>query len=73
MRVAGDTGAVIARVQQEGTCWVGGTTWRDAPAIRFSVSCWATTEDDIRRSAAAIARAVPGGPGSAGGAAADPG
>jgi glutamate/tyrosine decarboxylase-like PLP-dependent enzyme len=58
MRVAGDTGGVIARVQQEGICWVGGTTWRDAPAIRFSVSCWATSEDDIRRSAASIARAV---------------
>ena len=60
MRVPGDTAAVIGRVQREGTCWVGGTFWRDAPAIRFSVSCWATTEDDIRRSAASIARAVTG-------------
>jgi glutamate/tyrosine decarboxylase-like PLP-dependent enzyme len=59
-RVPGDTAAVIAAVQREGTCWLGGTTWRGSPAIRFSVSNWSTTEDDIRRSAAAIRKAIGG-------------
>jgi glutamate/tyrosine decarboxylase-like PLP-dependent enzyme len=46
--------AVIDGVQRDGTCWLGGTSWHGEPAIRFSVSNWSTTEDDIRRSAAAI-------------------
>jgi glutamate/tyrosine decarboxylase-like PLP-dependent enzyme len=59
LRVHGaDTAAVIERVQRDGTCWLGGTSWRGAPAIRFSVSNWSTTEDDIRRSVAALVRAV---------------
>jgi len=53
-----DTSAVLGRVQRDGTCWVGGTTWRGEPAIRLSVSNWTTTEADIRRSAAAITRAI---------------
>jgi glutamate/tyrosine decarboxylase-like PLP-dependent enzyme len=54
--VAGDrrTRAVIEAVQRDGTCWLGGTTWRGRAAMRFSVSGWRTTEDDIDRSAAAI-------------------
>jgi glutamate/tyrosine decarboxylase-like PLP-dependent enzyme len=59
-RVPGDTAAVIGRIQRDGTCWLGGTTWQGAPAIRFSVSGWPTTEDDIRRSVAAIGRAIDG-------------
>ena len=45
---------VLARVQDEGTCWMSGTTWGGGPAMRISVSNWRTTEDDIRRSADAI-------------------
>ncbi len=48
--------AVIAAVQQEGTCWAGGTHWRDREAMRISVSNWSTTEADIERSADAIIR-----------------
>ena len=48
--------AVIAAVQQEGTCWAGGTHWRDQEAMRISVSNWSTTEADIERSAEAIIR-----------------
>jgi glutamate/tyrosine decarboxylase-like PLP-dependent enzyme len=48
------TGDVIAAVQREGTCWAGGTVWHGRPAMRISVSSWATTEADIERSAAAI-------------------
>ena len=47
---------VIARVQRDGTCWVGGTTWHGIAAMRVSISGWNTTEADIDRSAAAIVR-----------------
>jgi glutamate/tyrosine decarboxylase-like PLP-dependent enzyme len=48
------TDAVVAAVQDEGTCWCGPTTWRGRPAMRVSVSCWNTTEEDIDRSVAAV-------------------
>ncbi len=53
---AGDarTRAVIAAVQRDGTCWLGGTVWAGRVAMRVSVSGWRTTDDDIERSAAAI-------------------
>ncbi len=49
---------VIARVQQEGTCWLAGTTWHDVVAMRISVSNWATSESDVKRSAEAILSCV---------------
>ena len=52
------TPAVIARVQQAGVCWVGGTTWEKEPAMRISIANWSTTADDIDRSAASIAAAA---------------
>lgn len=48
------TRRVIAGVQEEGTCWLAGTTWQGRGAMRISVSNWATTADDSARSAAAI-------------------
>ena len=48
------TRAVVARVQEEGTCWLGGTTWQGRAAMRISVSSWRTSADDVERSAAAI-------------------
>jgi len=57
---AGRTAAVIAAVQADGTCWCGGTTWRGQPAMRISVSSWATTDADIEASVAAIVRARDG-------------
>jgi glutamate/tyrosine decarboxylase-like PLP-dependent enzyme len=53
-----DSPGVVARVQQDGTCWVGGTVWRGRAAVRVSLSNWSTTEGDVRASAAAIARAA---------------
>jgi glutamate/tyrosine decarboxylase-like PLP-dependent enzyme len=50
------TRRVIAEVQREGTCWCGGTEWHGQAAMRVSVSSWATTEDDVDRSLAAILR-----------------
>ncbi len=49
------TGAVIAAVQEEGTCWCGPTVWRGRAAMRVSVSGWNTTAQDIDRSVAAVA------------------
>jgi glutamate/tyrosine decarboxylase-like PLP-dependent enzyme len=48
------TDAVIAAVQQDGTCWCGPTTWHGIRAMRVSVSGWCTTDEDIDRSAAAV-------------------
>jgi glutamate/tyrosine decarboxylase-like PLP-dependent enzyme len=50
------TREVIAAVQRDGTCWLGGTTWHGVAAMRVSVSNWRTTEEDIDRSAEAILR-----------------
>ena len=60
VRFGGDdaaTEAVVARVQREGTCWLGGTVWHGMAAMRISVSGWRTTEDDADRSADAIVTA----------------
>jgi glutamate/tyrosine decarboxylase-like PLP-dependent enzyme len=48
------TERVIAAVQREGTCWLGGTRWQGRAAMRVSVSGWRTTEEDADRSADAI-------------------
>jgi glutamate/tyrosine decarboxylase-like PLP-dependent enzyme len=50
------TRAVVAAVQRDGTCWLGGTTWHGLAAMRISVSGWNTTEADVDRSADAIVR-----------------
>jgi hypothetical protein len=39
------------RVQEEGTCWAGGTTWQGQPAMRISISNWSTSETDVDESA----------------------
>lgn len=52
----GVTDRVIAEAQREGTCWMGGTTWRAKRYMRLSVSNWQTTEADIDRSITSIAR-----------------
>ena len=52
------TQQVVASVQQEGTCWAGGTKWHGQTAMRVSISNWSTTAEDIDRSAAAILAAL---------------
>ncbi|MGQ0798793.1 MAG: pyridoxal phosphate-dependent decarboxylase family protein [Pseudomarimonas sp.] len=54
------TRRAITGVQQEGTCWLGGTVWHGMAAMRISVSNWATSEDDVARSAAAIVQVFRG-------------
>jgi len=53
---AGKTRRVIREIQNDGTCWCGGTEWHGQTAMRISVSCWATTEEDVDASLAAILR-----------------
>jgi glutamate/tyrosine decarboxylase-like PLP-dependent enzyme len=50
------TREVIRRVQEDGTCWCGGTVWKGKTAMRISVSSWATTQTDVERSLEAIIR-----------------
>jgi glutamate/tyrosine decarboxylase-like PLP-dependent enzyme len=50
------TREVMRRVQEDGTCWCGGTVWQGKSAMRISVSSWATTETDVEESLAAILR-----------------
>jgi glutamate/tyrosine decarboxylase-like PLP-dependent enzyme len=50
--------AAVAAIQRDGTCWLGGTTWNGEYVLRVSISNWATTDDDVDRSAAAIVAAV---------------
>ena len=44
------TTRIINAIQQEGTCWCGGTVWKGRKAMRISVSSWATTDSDVARS-----------------------
>jgi len=44
------TQKVIRAVQEDGTCWCGGTVWQGKYAMRVSVSSWATTEADVELS-----------------------
>lgn len=48
------TNRIIQKIQEDGTCWCGGTVWKGMTAMRISVSSWMTTEEDIQRSAATI-------------------
>jgi glutamate/tyrosine decarboxylase-like PLP-dependent enzyme len=51
------TEAVIARVQEDGVCFVGGARWRGRWVMRLSVISWPTGDDDVEASIAAIAAA----------------
>jgi glutamate/tyrosine decarboxylase-like PLP-dependent enzyme len=53
---AEQTHRTIAAIQQEGTCWCGGTVWKGRSAMRISVSNWSTTDEDVERSIEAMLR-----------------
>ena len=40
----------IRLIQEDGTCWCGGTLWQGRTAMRISVCSWATTDQDVERS-----------------------
>jgi glutamate/tyrosine decarboxylase-like PLP-dependent enzyme len=48
------TNEVIRRISDDGTMWAGGTSWQGHTAMRISVSSWATTEEDVEKSLAAL-------------------
>jgi len=48
----------VQAVQDDGTCWAGITVWQGRTAMRISVSCWATTDEDVDRSIEAMIRAA---------------
>ena len=50
------TRRVINALQEDGTCWCGGTEWQGHTAMRISVSSWATTDDDVEQSLEAMIR-----------------
>jgi len=50
------TERVIAALQADGTCWCGGTLWQGRTAMRISVCCWATTDQDVELSLEAMKR-----------------
>lgn len=50
------TARVVAAVQRDGTCWMGGTTWRGRRFMRISLSGYTTTEADVDASLEAICR-----------------
>jgi glutamate/tyrosine decarboxylase-like PLP-dependent enzyme len=54
------TTSVIRGIQEDGTCWCGGTVWRGRTAMRISVSSWVTTDADVERSIGAIVRIAKG-------------
>jgi glutamate/tyrosine decarboxylase-like PLP-dependent enzyme len=52
------TREVVRRVQEDGTCWLGGTDWQGRAAMRISVSSFRTTREDVERSVGAILEAA---------------
>lgn len=50
------TARIVEGIRADGTCWCGGTVWQGRPAVRISVSSWATTESDVDRSIEAMVR-----------------
>jgi glutamate/tyrosine decarboxylase-like PLP-dependent enzyme len=55
--VAG-TNHLIEAIQRSGVCWVGPTIWQGHPAMRLSISSWATTDEDLEHSVETIVRIV---------------
>jgi glutamate/tyrosine decarboxylase-like PLP-dependent enzyme len=52
------TTETIAAINATGEAFFSGTTWRGRAAMRVSVSNWRTTDDDVRRTVAAVARVL---------------
>jgi glutamate/tyrosine decarboxylase-like PLP-dependent enzyme len=53
-----ETDRVERFIQEEGTSWLGATTWHGERLLRVSVSNWTTTAEDIDVTVEAIGRAV---------------
>lgn len=51
-----DTDEFVHAIQDDGTCWMSATTWRDVRCIRISVCSWRTTLNDVDISVDALVR-----------------
>ena len=49
---------MLKSVQDGGVAWMSGTTWAGRGAIRLSVSNWQTSDEDVERTIAELARAA---------------
>ncbi|WP_405792304.1 aminotransferase class V-fold PLP-dependent enzyme [Streptomyces sp. NBC_00029] len=58
------TDRVLARLLDEGTAWISGSTWHGRRVMRISVSNWSTTDEDVARTLDAIRRASQGSGGT---------
>jgi glutamate/tyrosine decarboxylase-like PLP-dependent enzyme len=54
------TEKVIKAIQEDGTCWCGGTRWKGQTAMRISICSWATTDEDMDKSLDAMIRCAKG-------------
>ena len=54
------TRRTIAALQDDGTCWCGAPVWPGRTALRIRVCSWATTDEDVERSIAAMVRVARG-------------
>jgi glutamate/tyrosine decarboxylase-like PLP-dependent enzyme len=54
------TRRVIDAIQQDGTCWCGGTVWQGKTAMRISVCNWSTRDEDVESSLCAMLRVAAG-------------
>lgn len=52
------TERTIAKIQNHRECWVGGSLWEGKKVIRISICSWATTENDIIKSAKSFTKAL---------------
>ena len=52
------TRGVVDAMLADGTAWMTGSVWHGRAVLRISVSNWSTTDDDVRRSLEALAKAA---------------
>ena len=52
------TREVVRRVLADGTAWMSGSIWQGRAVLRISVCDWATTDEDVERSLAALERVL---------------
>jgi aromatic-L-amino-acid decarboxylase len=52
------TDDVIAAILAKGEAFFGGTVWRGRRAMRVSVCCWQTSDEDVDRVVASVSNAL---------------
>jgi glutamate/tyrosine decarboxylase-like PLP-dependent enzyme len=52
------TNRVEREIQEDGSVWMGATTWRGRRLLRAAISNWSTTKDDVHQAVSAIRHAL---------------